>query len=44
MEVQEKKMKIVRADEMGFCYGVARAADIVEELIEDNKKIILRNE
>jgi 4-hydroxy-3-methylbut-2-enyl diphosphate reductase len=39
MEVQEKKMKIVRADEMGFCYGVARAADMVEELIEDNKKI-----
>jgi 4-hydroxy-3-methylbut-2-enyl diphosphate reductase len=32
-------MKIVRADEMGFCYGVARAADMVEELIEDNKKI-----
>jgi 4-hydroxy-3-methylbut-2-enyl diphosphate reductase len=41
MEVQEKKMKIVRADEMGFCYGVARAADMVEELIEDNKKIYI---
>lgn len=34
-------MKIVRADEMGFCYGVARAADMVEELIEDNKKIYI---
>lgn len=41
MEVQEKKMKIVRADEMGFCYGVARAADMVEELIEGNKKIYI---
>lgn len=41
MEVQEKTMRIVRADEMGFCYGVARAADMVEELIEDNKKIYI---
>ncbi len=41
MEVQEKKMKIVRADEMGFCYGVARAADMVEELIDGNKKIYI---
>ena len=28
-------MKIIRADELGFCYGVARAADMVEGLIED---------
>ena len=32
-------MKIVRADELGFCYGVARAADMVESLIVENKKI-----
>lgn len=32
-------MKIVRADELGFCYGVARAAEMVEELIKEHKKI-----
>ena len=30
-------MKIVRAEELGFCYGVARAAEMVESLIEENK-------
>jgi len=34
-------MKIVRADELGFCYGVARAADMVESLIVENKKIYI---
>ena len=34
-------MKIIRADELGFCYGVARAADIVEGLITENKKIYI---
>ena len=32
-------MKIIRADELGFCYGVARAADMVEGLIDENKNI-----
>ena len=34
-------MKIVRAEELGFCYGVARAAEMVESLIEENKKIYI---
>ena len=34
-------MKIIRADELGFCYGVARAADMVEGLIEENKNIYI---
>lgn len=34
-------MKIVRADELGFCYGVARASDMVEGLIEENKNIYI---
>lgn len=34
-------MRILRADEMGFCYGVARAADMVEELMKENKKIYI---
>lgn len=34
-------MKIIRADELGFCYGVARAADMVEGLIEEKKNIYI---
>lgn len=34
-------MKIIRADELGFCYGVARAADMIEGLIEENKNIYI---
>lgn len=34
-------MKIIRADEMGFCYGVAKAVDTVETLIKENKKIYI---
>lgn len=34
-------MKVVRADELGFCYGVARAADMVEALIGEGKQIYI---
>lgn len=34
-------MKIIRADELGFCYGVDRAAMMAEELLKKYKKVYI---
>ena len=37
---QDKKMRILRANEMGFCFGVRRAVEMMEEAVRERGEMV----